>query len=73
MFVRTDLRRQGIGRFLISQMLSLIQEQEFGIVEAHSPEDSEAIRGLLTGLNFEPVDVATSYRKELAKADSTKA
>jgi GNAT superfamily N-acetyltransferase len=73
MFVRTDLRRQGIGRFLISQMLSLIQEQEFGIVEAHCPEQSDAIRGLLTGLGFETVDVATCYRKELVRADSTTA
>ncbi len=61
--VLPQLRRQGLGRFLLAQLLRRIQEQFYEVVEAHAPPDSPTA-GLLRGLGFELVDTGRQYRKE---------
>jgi GNAT superfamily N-acetyltransferase len=67
-FVRSDLRRQGVGRFVVGQMMSLIREQEFGIVEVHVDEDNLGVAAFFRGLGFEPVDQARTFQKTLITA-----
>jgi ribosomal protein S18 acetylase RimI-like enzyme len=69
-FVRSDLRRQGVGRFLIVQTLRAIQEREFGLAEVQCSEENEPAVEFLRGLGFEPVDCGRTYGKALIKADS---
>lgn len=63
--VQEDLRRQGLAKFLLSQILRYLQEQFFGLVEAQVLEPNEAGRGLLQGIGFEEVDVGRSFRKAM--------
>jgi ribosomal protein S18 acetylase RimI-like enzyme len=63
--VRPDVRRQGLARFLVNQMLRYIQEQFFRGAEAHVPESNAAARGLYGSIGFEQVDVGRSYRRSL--------
>jgi ribosomal protein S18 acetylase RimI-like enzyme len=58
-----ERRRQGLARFLVTQLLRRIQEQFYEIVEAQAPPES-ATAALLLGLGFEQVDVGWQYRKE---------
>jgi ribosomal protein S18 acetylase RimI-like enzyme len=55
------LRRQGLARFLLAQMLRHFHEQFFTLVEAHAPGGDEAAVNLLRGLGFEQVDTGRSY------------
>src|SRR5260370_34523096 len=61
--VREDMRRQGLARFLLSQMFRYIQEQYFQLVEVQVPEANQPAIALIRGLGFEQVDVGRSYRK----------
>src|SRR5262245_35672601 len=53
LLVRADLRRQGLARFLIVQLMRAIQEQEFGIIEVQCPEDNLPAAQLLRSVGFE--------------------
>jgi ribosomal protein S18 acetylase RimI-like enzyme len=64
--VRSDLRRQGVAKFLLSQILRKLQEEYFGVVEAQAPEADATAGALLASLGFERVDVGRVYRKEIA-------
>ncbi len=59
-----ELRRQGLAKFLLVQLLRRYQEQYYQVVEAHAPEDNVAAAGLLRGLGFEQVDTGRLYQKE---------
>jgi ribosomal protein S18 acetylase RimI-like enzyme len=61
--VRADLRRQGLARFLLTELFRRVQEQYFSLVEAQAPERDEAAGNLLRGLGFKQVDVGRTYRK----------
>ena len=61
--VREDLRRQGIGKFLLAQLLRRIQDQYYEIVEAHAVEEDVPTRGLLRALGFEQVDTGQLYQR----------
>ncbi len=61
--VHPDHRRQGIARFLLTQVLRQVQEQYFEIVEMHAPDDNQAAVELLRGLAFEQVDTGRRYTK----------
>lgn len=65
--VRPDLQRQGLARFLLSQMLRYLQEQFFKTIEAQCANANEPYIALLRGLGFEQVDVGQSFRKQLAE------
>ena len=61
--VRADVQRQGLARFLLSQMFRYIQEQYFRMVEVHIPEANDGAIALFHGLGFDKVDVGRSYRR----------
>jgi ribosomal protein S18 acetylase RimI-like enzyme len=64
LWVREDVRRRGLARFLLAQLLRQLQEQFFTLAEIQAPADSEAGLKLCQGLGFEQVDVGQSYRRE---------
>jgi ribosomal protein S18 acetylase RimI-like enzyme len=61
--VREDLRRQGLARFLLAQLLRYLQDQFFGLAEVHALERDTAALQLFRGLGFEQVDVGHLYRR----------
>jgi ribosomal protein S18 acetylase RimI-like enzyme len=61
--VREDLRRQGMAKFLLTQMLHYLQDQFFGLAEVQAPEGNEAALKLYQGLGFEQVDTGRLYKK----------
>jgi ribosomal protein S18 acetylase RimI-like enzyme len=61
--VREDLRRQGLAKYLLSQMLRYLQEQFFGLAEVHATEGNEAAMMLYQSLGFEKVDTGHLYKK----------
>jgi ribosomal protein S18 acetylase RimI-like enzyme len=65
--VREDLRRQGLGKFLLALLLRYLQEQYFGVVEVQTMERNHAAVSLYHALGFEQVDLGGVYR--LTKAN----
>lgn len=63
--VRNDLRRQGLGKFLLAQLLRHLQEQYFAVAEVHVPEEDETAAKLFRSLGFMQVDVGVTYRKAI--------
>jgi ribosomal protein S18 acetylase RimI-like enzyme len=61
--VRPELRRQGLAKFMLAQILRYLQEQFFGVVEAQTLELNEAARRLYRAVGFEEVDVGRAYRR----------
>jgi ribosomal protein S18 acetylase RimI-like enzyme len=66
--VRPDLRRQGLAKFLLNQVLRYIQEQFFRMAQAHVPESNQAAIALFQSLGFEQSDFGRSYERSLAGA-----
>jgi ribosomal protein S18 acetylase RimI-like enzyme len=64
--VREDLRRQGLGKLLLAQILRFLQDQFFGICELHAPAECPALVGLCRAATLEEVDTGISYVKKLA-------
>ncbi len=64
--VEPDLRRQGLGKFLLVQLLRHLHEQFFTLVEAQAPAGAAAAVALLQGLGFGPVDEGYAYTREAA-------
>jgi ribosomal protein S18 acetylase RimI-like enzyme len=61
--VRDDLRRQGLGKFLLAQLLRYLQDQYFGICEVQSLEQNQVAAGLFRSVGFEQVDIGRIYKK----------
>lgn len=61
--VRNDLRRQGVGKYLLAQLLRYLQEQYFGIAEVQVVDDSDAAIKMFKALGFSQVDVGYMYKK----------
>jgi ribosomal protein S18 acetylase RimI-like enzyme len=61
--VRNDLRRQGLGKFLLVQMLKHLQEQYFAVAEVQVPAEDETAAKLFRALGFVQVDEGVSYKK----------
>jgi len=61
--VRPELRRRGLARFLIVQILKYLQEQFFAVCEMQTPELNPAAVGLLRSLEFVQVDAGRVYQK----------
>lgn len=61
--VQEDMRRQGMAKFLLAQLLRYLQDQFFGIVEVQLAQANEAASHLFRGLGFEQVDVGKIYQK----------
>ncbi len=60
--VEESRRRQGLAKFLLTSIVRYLQDQYFGIVEAHCMSANEPAIGLLAGLGFELVDRGQVYR-----------
>jgi len=63
--VREDMRRQGIGKYLVSQALRYLRDQYFTLAELQVREDDEAGRRLCQSLGFKQVDTGRMYRKSV--------
>jgi len=61
--VRDDLRRQGLGKFLMAQVLRYLQDQYFGLTEIHTLDQNTSAIGLFKSVGFEQVDVGRMYQK----------
>lgn len=61
--VRNDLRRQGLGKFLLAQLLRHLQEQYYAVAEVQVPEEEETAAKMFRSLGFVQVDVGVSYLK----------
>jgi ribosomal protein S18 acetylase RimI-like enzyme len=58
-----ELRRQGLAKFLLTQMLRYLQEQYFGLAEIQMAEHNHPLINLCTGLGFQQVDTGHLYKK----------
>lgn len=65
LLVRQDLRRQGLAKFLVSQVMRNLQEQFYGILEAQVPELNAPTVALFRTLGFMQADVGRVYRRDL--------
>ena len=63
--VRNDLRSQGLGKYLLAQLLRHLQEQYFAVAEVQVPDGEETAARLFRSLGFVQVDVGVSYVKAL--------
>jgi ribosomal protein S18 acetylase RimI-like enzyme len=61
--VRPDLRRQGVAKYLLAQILRYLQDQFFGIVEVQILEPNEVAMRLCLSLGFETVDIGRAYQR----------
>jgi ribosomal protein S18 acetylase RimI-like enzyme len=61
--IREDLRRQGLGKFLLAQVLRSVQEQFFELAELHVPDTNEPAIKLCRSLGFEQVDIGRQYQR----------
>jgi ribosomal protein S18 acetylase RimI-like enzyme len=62
--VRPELRRQGLGKLLLFQVLRYVQDQCFEVAELHAPEGNEAAARLGLALGFTQVDTGRVYQKQ---------
>ena len=63
--VRQDARRQGLAKFLMTQLLRNLKDRYVGIVEVQIPETNQAALGLFRGLGMEQADIGRVYRRDL--------
>lgn len=63
--VRQDLRRQGLAKLLVAQVLRFLQDQFFGICEVHAPAERPELVNLCKAATMEQVDVGTTYVKRV--------
>jgi ribosomal protein S18 acetylase RimI-like enzyme len=61
--IRDDMRRQGLGKFLLSQVLRYLQDQYFGLAEIHTPEANRPLTNLYRSCGFEQADAGRLYKK----------
>jgi len=61
--VRNDLRSQGLGKYLLAQLLRHLQEQYFAVAEVQVPDGEETAARMFRALGFVQVDVGVSYIK----------
>jgi ribosomal protein S18 acetylase RimI-like enzyme len=61
--VPDEMRRQGLAKFLIAQILRYLQDQFFSLVEIQARADNAAAINLLRSLGFNQVDTGHSFRK----------
>jgi ribosomal protein S18 acetylase RimI-like enzyme len=64
LFVSEEMRRQGLAKFLLVQVLRYLQDQFFTIAEIQAHADNTAAVNLLRGLGFNQVDVGHIYLKK---------
>jgi ribosomal protein S18 acetylase RimI-like enzyme len=60
--VPAEMRRQGLAKFLLSQILRYLHDQFFTVVEIQTRADNTAALNLLQGLGFAQVDAGHIFR-----------
>jgi ribosomal protein S18 acetylase RimI-like enzyme len=65
--VKSELRGQGLGKFLMAQTLQHLNDQFFQQVETVIPVENTEARSLLKGMGFTLIDEGTSYAKVLGQ------
>jgi ribosomal protein S18 acetylase RimI-like enzyme len=58
------MRRQGLGRFMLAQLLRFFHDQFFTLAEIQTDANDVAGEGLLRGLGFKTVDEGVQYRHD---------
>jgi GNAT superfamily N-acetyltransferase len=66
--VRPDLRRQGMAKLLVSQVLRFLQDQFFGVCELQAPADRPDLVGLCKTATMDQIDVGTTYLKPVPES-----
>lgn len=61
--VAATQRRRGLARLVLVGLVRQLQEQFFGLVEAHTDADDAAAVSLLRSFGFEQVDAGTGFRR----------
>jgi ribosomal protein S18 acetylase RimI-like enzyme len=61
--VPEEMRRQGLAKFLLSQILRYLHDQFFSVLEIQVRADNAAALALLHGLGFQQVDTGHIYRR----------
>jgi ribosomal protein S18 acetylase RimI-like enzyme len=61
--VQESMRRQGLAKFLLAQILRYLQDQFFGLVEIQALERNQAAVNLYLSAGLKQVDVGRRYRK----------
>jgi ribosomal protein S18 acetylase RimI-like enzyme len=59
-----EMRRQGLAKFLMDQLIRHLQDQCFLRAEVVTTPDNEPLNNLLMGLGYQQVDVGHSYHRE---------
>jgi ribosomal protein S18 acetylase RimI-like enzyme len=60
-----DLRRQGLAKFLMANLLRHLHEQFFTVAEMHVPETNEVANKLMQKLGFVHADTGRRYRRDV--------
>ncbi len=61
--VRDDLRRQGLGKLLVAQVMRVLQDQFFGVIELQADATNVGAVNMCKSLGLDPADTGTVYRK----------
>ena len=61
--VRSDLRRLGLGKLILSHVLRFLQDQFFAVAELQVKADDEAAVGLCKSLGMEEIDRGVRYER----------
>jgi len=62
--VRDDLRRLGLGKLLMANLLRQLQDQFFAIAELQIPSDRPAAHEFARALGFEEIDRGRTYLRD---------
>jgi GNAT superfamily N-acetyltransferase len=63
-FVRPELHRQGIGKYLLAQVLRRALEELLEVAELHIPSDNQPAWKVCMALGFEQVDRGMMYQRQ---------
>jgi ribosomal protein S18 acetylase RimI-like enzyme len=62
--VRPELRKQGVGKFLLAQLLRKAQEELLEVMELQVPSDNPAAIKVCLAVGFEQVDLGRQYQRQ---------
>ncbi|MSR53034.1 MAG: GNAT family N-acetyltransferase [Gemmataceae bacterium] len=67
--VRNDLRRQGLGKYLLNYLLRHMQEMFYSVVEVQVPAEDETAAKMFRLFGFVQVDEGVSYLKPAVRSE----
>jgi ribosomal protein S18 acetylase RimI-like enzyme len=63
LFIDESVRRQGVARLLLGNVMRFLHDQYFTLVEAQVPLENASAVALFKGLGFQQIDIGHRYRK----------